>query len=327
MTNEFSRRSLLLSGGAAVLGCIGLGGLTLASERIRLRKRNSPAGAAGTFWIGGDFEVNRIGLGTARLGGKQGWGDPGGAREARAVLRRAIELGVNFLDTADIYGPEFSEQLIREALHPYPSDLLIATKGGQIRTSSDKFLELDGRPEHLRAACEASLRRLKLEQIPLYHMHWPDRNVPYEDSIGELARLQAEGKIRHIGVCNVDMALLAKARSVARIVSVQNRYNVAFRESENILALCEREKMAFLPYQPLAQREQAKAETNDVRVAGLQGLAEKRHLEMPAATIGWLLTRSPVIIPIPGTSQVEHLEENVAAARIRFTREEMAQIG
>lgn len=323
MTNELSRRRFLLGGVVVAAGSVGL---ARAAERIRLRNRHSLASAAGTLWIGGDFEVNRIGLGTARLGGRQGWGNRDSARDARAVLRRAVELGVNFLDTADFYGPEFSERLIREALHPYPADLLIATKGGQIRTSPDKFLEVDGRPEHLRAACEASLRRLKLEQIPLYHMHWPDPNVPYEESIGELARLQKEGKIRHIGVCNVDMPLLAKARSVARIVSVQNRYNVAFTESENILALCEREKIAFLPYQPLAQREQARAEANDPRLGKLQALAEKRHLEMPAATIGWLLTRSPMIIPIPGTSQVDHLQENVAAARIRFSRDEMAQL-
>jgi pyridoxine 4-dehydrogenase len=328
MTNEFSRR-FFLARGAAALGTAALAsGVAFAAEPIRVRNRTSAASAAGTLWIGGDLQVNRIGLGTARLTGDQGWGEPRSTANSRAVLRQAIELGVNFLDVADVYGPTVSERLIREALYPYPSDLIIATKGGQIRNAREEFKNLDGTPAHLRAACEASLKRLNLEQIPLYHLHWPDPEVPIEESIGELARLQKEGKIRHIGVCNVDMALLAKARSVANIVSVQNRYNVASRESEDILALCEREKIAFLPYQPLANREQAKEPSdNDPRFARLKALADKHNMEMPAAAIAWLLSRSPVMLPIPGTSRAEHVAENVASAKARFTKEEMAQIG
>jgi aryl-alcohol dehydrogenase-like predicted oxidoreductase len=270
--------------------------------------------------------VNRIGFGTGELGGAQNWVGPTDAAARRAVLRRAVDLGVNFIDTADIYGPTVAEKLIYDALYPYPSDLVIASKGGQIRPGPLSAGSLDGRPEHLREACEGSLKRLHLEQIALYQIHWPDPNVPFEDSVGELAKLQQEGKIRHIGVCNVDAALLAKARSVATVVSVENRYNIISRQSDDIIALCEREHIAFIPYFPLARRGQGNAAA-ETRLAGLDALAKERHIEMPQAAIAWLLARSPVMLPIPGTVRVDHLEDNLGAAKVRFTSKEMAQIG
>ena len=197
-----------------------------------------------------------MGFGAMRITGDGIWGEPRDANEAFAVLRRAVQLGSNFIDTADAYGPYISERLIREALYPYPRGLLIATKGGQVRPSREEWLP-DGRPEHLRAACEASLTRLKLERIDLYQLHRPDPQVPYEDSIGELAKLQKEGKIRHIGVSNVNPEQLAKARALVKVVSVQNRYNVADRSSDDVLAICEREQIAFIPWGPLAQSAQA----------------------------------------------------------------------
>lgn len=322
-----SRRSFLIR--SAALGTT-LAALQRAASgaapRVRVHDPKSPAGAAGQIWIGGDLQVNRMGFGTGELGDSQSSVEPNDAAARRAVLRRAVELGVNFLDTADIYGSTVAEQLIHDALYPYPRDLVIASKGGQIRPGPLSAGSLDGRPEHLRAACEGSLKRLQLEQIPLYQLHWPDPNVPYEDSIGALARLQQEGKIRHIGVCNVDAALLAKARSVAAVAAVENRYNVVSRQSDDIIALCEREHIAFIPWSPLARRGQGNAAAES-RLAALQALATERQIEMPQAALAWLLARSPVMLPIPGTTRVEHLEANIAAAKVRFTRKEMARIG
>ncbi|MGH8231230.1 MAG: aldo/keto reductase, partial [Steroidobacteraceae bacterium] len=243
----------------------------------------------------------------------------------RSVLRRALELGVNFIDTADAYGPDVSEQLIRDALHPYPQGLVIATKGGLVRPSRAQWVS-DARPEHLTAACEASLRRLQLERIDLYQLHRPDPKVPLEDSIGALARLQQQGKIRHIGLSNVSPAQLAQAQGLVKIVSVQNRYNVADRSSDDVLALCERQQIAFLPWAPLAQRAQASGAV-DARVSALESIAREHHVDMPQATLAWLLARSPVMLPIPGTSRVDHLEDNVAAANIRLSRQEMERVG
>jgi pyridoxine 4-dehydrogenase len=325
MTSDLSRRSFLIRGTAAATGAV-LAPLAVASaKRERVVDPKSPAAAAGTLWIGGDLEVSRLGFGAMRVTGEGIWGEPPDAKEARAVLRRAVELGANFIDTADAYGPNVSERLIREALYPYPRGLLIATKGGQIRPSREEWVP-DGRPEHLRAACEASLTRLKLGQIDLYQLHRPDPKVPYEDSIGELAKLQKEGKIRHIGVSNVDPQQLAKARAIVKVVSVQNRYNVADRASDDVLAICEREHIAFLPWGPLAQRAQTSA-TPDARLVALQAIAMERHIDTSQATLAWLLARSPVILPIPGTSRVDHLEDNVAAAKIKLTAQEMARVG
>ena len=329
MSNVSSRRGFLLRGSAAVTGAM-LAGSAIprwagAAASATAVDPNGPAAAAGTLLIGGDIQVSRLGFGAMRITGDGVWGEPRDANEAFAVLRRAVQLGTNFIDTADAYGPYISERLIREALYPYPRGLLIATKGGQVRPRRDEWLA-DGRPEHLRAACEASLTRLKLERIDLYQHHRPDPEVPYEDSIGELAKLQKEGKIRHIGVSNVNPEQLAKARALVKVVSVQNRYNVADRSSDEVLAICEREQIAFIPWGPLAQG--AQASSTPVRsLAALEAIAKERNIDNNEAALAWLLARSPVMLPIPGTSQVKHLEDNVGAAKIKLTAEEMARVG
>ena len=319
MANVISRREFL--GSVVATGALAVSPLAAAATVV---DPNAPAAAAGTLLIGGDLQVSRLGFGAMRITGDGIWGEPRDANEALAVLRRAVQLGTNFIDTADAYGPYISERLIREALYPYPRGLLIATKGGQVRPRREEWVP-DGRPEHLRAACESSLTRLKLERIDLYQLHRPDPQVPFEDSIGELAKLQKEGKIRHIGVSNVDPAQLAKARALVKVVSVQNRYNVADRSSDAVLAVCEREQIAFLPWGPLAQSAQAGG-TNKSLVA-LQAIAKERNIDGNEAALAWLLTRSPLMLPIPGTSQVKHLEDNVGAAKIKLTPEEMARVG
>ena len=279
--------------------------------------------AAGVIRIGGDLTVNRVGFGAMRVTGEGIWGDPPEPDHARGVLRRAVALGVNFIDTADSYGPEVSERLIAEALYPYPADLLIATKGGIVRPARERW-DSDGRPEHLRSACEASLRRLKLDCIDLYQLHAVDPEVPLEVSVGELKRLRDAGKIRHIGVSNVNALELAVARDIVEVVSVQNRYNVADRSSDPVLAICERDGLAFIPWSPLTQAPRDSAA--DSRVA-LRRVAEARGISLPQAAIAWLLARSPAMLPIPGTSAIRHLEENVAAAGIVLDKNEMQAIG
>ena len=317
-----SRREFLIrSGGLAVSLSLAAGGAHGAAAV----NPNGPAGAAGTLSIGGDLTVNRLGFGAMRITGDGIWGQPADPKEAFAVLRRALELGTNFIDTADAYGPYISEQLIREALYPYPSGLLIATKGGQVRPRREEWVA-DGRPEHLRAACEASLTRLKLERIDLYQLHRPDPQVPFEDSVGELGKLQKEGKIRHIGLSNVDPGQLAKARGIVKVVSVQNRYNVADRGSDTVLAICEKEQIAFIPWGPLAQQAQANS-TPPKSLGALQAIAKARNIDIEEAALAWLLARSPTMLPIPGTSKVAHLEDNVGAAKIKLTPQEMAQVG
>ena len=263
-----------------------------------------PAAAAGTLALGDDLCICRLGFGAMRLTGAGVWGPPTDRAQALRVLRRALELGVNFIDTADSYGPHVSEEIIAEALHPYPPDLVIATKGGLIRPGRDQW-ERDARPSHLRAACEGSLKRLRLSRIDLYQLHAVDPRVPLEDSLGELARLRAEGKIRHIGVSNVDAAQLASARKLVTVVSVQNRYNLEDRSSEAVLRECERSATAFIPWFPLG--------------AG-------RNAANAREAIAWLLARSAVMLPIPGTSQVKHLEENVAAAALRLSAEDLRKL-
>jgi aryl-alcohol dehydrogenase-like predicted oxidoreductase len=273
--------------------------------------------------IGGDLRVNRLGYGAMRLAGPGIWGDPADRDEARRVLRRAVELGVNFIDTADAYGPGTNERLVADALHPYPPGLVIATKGGIVRPSPDRW-DSDGRPEHLRAACEASLRRLRLERIDLYQLHTIDPEVPLEDSLGEIARLRQEGKIRHVGVSNFDADELARARRVVEIVSVQNRYNVSDRSSDPVLAVCERDGLAFIPWSPVTQSPR----DADAGPRGrLEAWATGRGVSFAQAAIAWLLARSPVMLPIPGTSQLGHLEENAVAAALRLTGAEMRTIG
>jgi pyridoxine 4-dehydrogenase len=329
VTKPLSRRECLLRGSVTLAGAALAGAsmmrLAAAAAPVPVVDPKAPAAAAGTLWIGGDMEVSRLGFGAMRITGDGIWGEPRDAKEAMAVLRRVIELGTNFIDTADAYGPYISERIIRETLYPYPRGLLIATKGGQVRPRRESWVP-DGRPEHLREACESSLTRLKLERIDLYQLHRPDPNVPYEDSIGELAKLQKEGKIRHIGVSNVSTEELAKARAIVKVVSVQNRYNIADRSSDDVLAVCEREKIAFLPWAPLAQGAQSSS-APDKRLVTLEALAKERHIDNNQANLAWLLARSPVILPIPGTSRVDHLEDNVGAAKVKLTPEEMARVG
>ena len=273
------------------------------------------AAAAGTTKIG-DREVRRLGFGAMRLTGAGIWGPHSDPAGCRAVLRRAVELGVTFIDTADSYGPAVSEEFIAEALAPYPPDLVVATKGGLLRDGPGQWRP-DGRPAHLRQACEASLRRLRLDQIPLYQLHRPDPTVPLEESVGALAQLQVDGKITHIGLCNVDAEELSRARAVAPIVSVQNRYNLADRASEEVLEVCQEQGLAFIPWFPLASGELADGGVAVDAVARTHGVA-------PAAVaLAWLLARSPVMLPIPGTASLAHLEENVAASGLILSASEL----
>jgi pyridoxine 4-dehydrogenase len=274
------------------------------------------AQAAGTIDIGGDLTVNRMGFGAMRITGDGIWGDPPDREEAKRVLRRAVELGVTFIDTADSYGPNVSEELIAEALHPYPEDLVIATKGGLTRSGPGQWGQ-DGRPEHLRAACEGSLSRLRLDQIPLYQLHRPDPKVPYEESVGALVRLKEEGKIRHIGVSNVSEHDLRRAMALTAVVSVQNRYNVSDRSSESMIDLCEEEDLAFLPWAPIQGFESN---------AAVSAAAAHHSAEPLQIVLAWLLARSPQMLPIPGTGTVAHLDGNVAAAGIQLSQEEVAAI-
>ena len=274
------------------------------------------AEAAGTINVGGDLTVNRAGFGAMRLTGEGIWGQPADRREAKAVLRRAIELGVNFIDTADSYGPHVSEELISEALYPYPDDLVIATKGGLERTGPGQW-PVNGRPEHLIAACEGSLRRLRLEQIPLYQFHRPDPQVPLEESIGALVDLKEQGKIRHVGLSNVTENQLRRAQRLTPVVSIQNRYNVDDRRSESMVDLCEQEQMVFLPWAPIQDLDNNRT----VRALGQRYEATPRQI-----VLAWLLARSPSILPIPGTGSVSHLEHNLDAAGIKLTASEVASV-
>jgi pyridoxine 4-dehydrogenase len=280
-------------------------------------------GVATTITIGGDLTVNRLGFGAMRVTGPGIWGDPPDPSGARRLLRRAIELGIDFIDTADSYGPEVSERLVAEALHPYPEGLVIATKGGIVRPAADRWVR-DGRPEHLREACLASLRRLRLERIDLYQLHAIDPRVPLEESLGEIARLKQEGHIRHVGVSNFDAGELARARRIVQVASVQNRYNVSDRSSDPVLAACERDGLAFIPWSPLSQ---APHDGSAGARQALERWAARRGVSFSQAATGWLLARSRAMLPIPGTSSIEHLEDNVAAASLRFTPEELLEIG
>ncbi|HSP45805.1 MAG TPA: aldo/keto reductase [Chthoniobacterales bacterium] len=270
----------------------------------------SPAEESGTFLIG-DVAIRRLGFGAMQITGDGVWGEPPDHAEAIAVLRRAVELGINLIDTADSYGPEVSERLIAEALHPYPSDLFIATKAGFQRPGPDQWVE-DGRPEHLRCAVDGSLRRLRLPRIDLLQLHRIDPKVAMEDQIGALVDLQREGKIRHIGLSEVSVNQIEAVRRITPIVSVQNRYNLSDRKSEDVLEYCTREKIGFIPWYPLATGELAKHDGPLTRAA-------KELQARPAqVALAWLLRKSPVMLPIPGTSKVKHLEENTAAALIHL---------
>ncbi|HEX2563471.1 MAG TPA: aldo/keto reductase [Acidimicrobiales bacterium] len=277
------------------------------------------AAAAGTIAIGDDLSVNRLGFGAMRITGPGIWGPPADHDEAVQVLRRAVELGVDFIDTADSYGPEVSEELIAEALFPYPEGLVIATKGGFLRPGPGNW-KPDGRPEHLRAVCEGSLARLRLDQIPLYQFHRPDPTVPFEDSVGELVALRDEGKIRHIGLSNVDVALFERASALTPIVSVQNRYNPSDRATEPLIELAGTRSFAFIPWAPVGGYRPGAGD-------GLATVAKRVGASPVQVAIAWQLARSPQMLPIPGTSSVAHLEENIAAAAIELSDDDLAQIG
>ena len=278
-----------------------------------------PATASGTFALGGQLVVHRLGFGAMQLTGPGIWGEPADREECVRVLRRAVELGVDLIDTADSYGPYVSEELIRTALRPYPDDLVIATKAGFVRTGPGVW-HMVGRPEYLRQECEMSLRRLGLEQIPLYQLHRIDPAVPLEDQVGELASLQAEGKIRLIGLSEVTVEQIREARTVAGIVSVQNRYNLVDRGSEDVLTYCERERIGFIPWFPLATGDLARRE------GPLTAMSERLGATPAQLALAWLLHRSPVMLPIPGTSTVAHLEEDIEAALVGLTDDQFAQL-
>lgn len=271
-----------------------------------------PAKDSGTFRIGGDVVVDRLGFGAMRVTGPGVWGDPEDPAEAVRVLRRAYELGVTFIDTADSYGPFVSEQLIKKALHPYADDLVIATKAGLTRSGPDIWRPV-GRPEYLRQQCELSLRHLGLDCIPLYQLHRIDSKVPLADQLGELVKLKEEGKIRHIGLSEVSVEQIEEARKIAPIVSVQNLYNLGNRRSEDVLNFCESNDIAFIPWYPIASGKLTEPG------GPLDAVAANHGATPVQVALAWLLRRSPVMLPIPGTSSVAHLEENVAAARVRLT--------
>ncbi len=278
------------------------------------------AANSGEFRLGGELPVWRLGFGAMRITGKGVWGEPKDHDEAVRVLRRVVELGVNFIDTADSYGPEVSERLIGETLHPYPKDLVIATKAGFDRTGPDQW-KMNGKPEHLRTACEGSMKRFKLDTIDLYQLHRIDPAYPAEDQLGTLNDLQAEGKIRHIGLSEVSVAQIKHARTIVPIVSVQNRYSIADRAAEDVLEYCEQEKIGFIPWFPLGAGELAKPGGKFARTA------EELKITTSQLALAWLLWRSPVMLPIPGTSRVNHLEENMATASVKVEDEKMRELG
>jgi pyridoxine 4-dehydrogenase len=270
------------------------------------------AAAAGTIDIGGDLTVNRMGFGAMRITGSGIWGPPPDKQKAIAAVRAAVDQGVNFIDTADAYGPDVSEELIAEALYPYAEDLVIATKGGLIRPGPGRW-EPDGRPEHLREVCEGSLRRLRLDQIPLYQLHRPDPKVPIAESVGALVELRDEGKIRHIGTCNVTEQELREMQKLTPVVSVQNRYNLGDRSSESMVDLCDSESIVFVPWAPLQNLDS---------VAPALNAARRLNVSPREVALAWLLGRSAQILPIPGSGSAEHVAQNVAAASLELTPDE-----
>jgi pyridoxine 4-dehydrogenase len=277
------------------------------------------ARAAGVFSLGGDLPVHRLGFGAMRITGEGVWGPPADRPEAIRVLRRAVQLGVDLIDTADSYGPNVSEELIAEALHPYPAGLVIATKSGFERSGPGKW-ETNGHPRHLRRQCEGSLKRLRVDHIDLYQLHRIDPEIPLEDQVGTFSELRDEGKVRHVGLSEVGVEEIRRAREIVPIVSVQNRYNLADREWEETLDYCEREGIAFIPWYPLAAGPLAEEGGPAARIAERLGATPSQ------VALAWLLRRSPVMLPIPGTSKVKHLEENVAAARVELSDEDFREL-
>jgi len=291
----------------------------MQNRKLAVQRNQAPAKKSGEFRIGGELRVTRLGFGAMRITGNGVWGEPPDRAGAIRVLRRAVELGVNFIDTADSYGPGVSEEIIAEALHPYPAGLVIATKGGYARPGPNQWVE-DGRPEHLRAACEASLLRLRVDRIDLYQLHRIDPKVPVEDQLGTLRHLRAHGKIKDIGLSQVSVEQIQYARTIVPIVSVQNRYSLFDRGSEDVLEYCEREKMGFIPWFPLAAGRLSGSESPISRIAA------RWKVTTSQIALAWLLGRSPVMLPIPGTSKVKHLEENVAAAELKIDADTMREL-
>ena len=277
------------------------------------------AKASGTFSIGGDLAVNRMGYGAMRITGEGIWGEPKDAEECKRVLRRAVELGVNFIDTADSYGPEVSERLIGEALAPYAKDVVIATKAGLTRQGPNQWLPV-GRPEYLQQQVEMSLRRLKVERIDLWQLHRIDAKVPVEESLDVIKKLQDQGKIKHVGLSEVSVAEIKQAREAIEIVSVQNKFNIEDRAAEDVVDYCTANNLAFIPWSPVAAGKLAKPGGK------LDEVAKRHNASVSQLSLAWLLQRSPVILPIPGTSSVSHLEENVAASAVELSQSEWAEI-
>ena len=293
---------------------VATGATILAGGKI-LGSTSAPGTAMNpTFKIGGDLEVNRLGFGAMRLTGEGVWGWPPDRANAIKVLKRAVELGVNLIDTADAYGPEVDELLIAEALYPYPKGLVIATKGGNTRPGPGQWVP-DGRPEYLKQAVEKSLKRLRLERIDLYQLHRVDPKVPMEESLGAIKEMQSAGKIRHFGLSEVSVAEIERARKVLPIVSTQNRYNIDDRKWEKVIDYCEKENLAFLPWYPVGGGR-------GVKTAALETVAKTHNASVYQVALAWLLQRSPVMLPIPGTSNIKHLEDNVAAAKLKLTLDE-----
>lgn len=292
----------------------------MPGAKAAMQPGSGPAAKAGEFLIGNDLRVVRLGFGAMRITGKGIWGEPTDRAKCVRVLRKAVDLGINFIDTADAYGPNVSEEIIAEALYPYPANLVIATKGGFERTGPDRWAE-NGQPEHLRSACEGSLKRLRLERIDLYQLHRIDPKVPADDQIGTLKELQSQGKIKYIGLSQVSVKQIQHAQKIVPIVSVQNRYSLADRGSEDVLQYCENQKMGFIPWFPLAAGKLTDEKSPVSRVA------EELNATPSQVALAWLLARSPVMLPIPGTSRVAHLEENIAAAGLQLDEKEVKQLG
>src|SRR5436190_15832307 len=300
---------LTIGGGAAVLS----GGPILQAATVANAEGNS------VFKIGGDLSVNRLGFGAMRITGYRIWGWPKDREEAKRVLKRAVELGVNLIDTADAYGPETSELLIAEALHPYPKGVVVATKGGNTRPGPNQWVP-NGRPEYLKQCVDNSLKRLKLDRIDLWQLHRIDPHVPMEESLGAIKEARDAGKIRHVGLSEVSPEEIARARKVVPIVTVQNRYNFDDRKWDNTLAYCEKEGLGFMPWAPVGGMRGLKSEV-------LEATAKTKNASIYQVALAWLLQRSPVMLPIPGTSSVKHVEENMAAAKVKLTPEEMKALG
>jgi pyridoxine 4-dehydrogenase len=318
MHNDVTRRTFLTALSASAAGVL-TGGLSRLMAAI---PEASTTKAGETFLLGGDILVNRLGFGAMRLTGEGIWGWPPDRENAKKVLRRAVELGVNFIDTADAYGPETNELLIAEALYPYPKGLVIATKGGNTRPGPGQWVP-DGRPEYLAQCVDKSLKRLKLERIDLWQLHRIDRKVPVEESLGAIKKAQDAGKIRHVGLSEVTVGEIEQAKKVVPIVSIQNQYNITDRDSEAALDYCQKEKMGFIPWAPIGGSRNA-----SLRKTGnaLEAEAKRHNVSVVQLALAWLLQKSPVMLPIPGTSSLAHLEENMAAEKLQLSADEWKKI-